>query len=80
MSRLNGESVAGVAFLFFSALLMAAGQVDGAFGLLYPAYYILAATGVALVLLGYRTGRNEAARESEARPAGELKGPLLDKT
>lgn len=65
MSRLNGENIAGAAFLFFSALLMAAGQVNAVFGLLYPAYYILAAAGAALVFLGYRTWRNEAEHESE---------------
>ncbi len=80
MSRLNGENVAGAAFLFFSALLMAAGQVDDVFGLLYPVYYILAATGVALVFLGHRTWRNEVTRESEARQVGDLHGPSLNRT
>ncbi|AFU58944.1 hypothetical protein Ngar_c20120 [Candidatus Nitrososphaera gargensis Ga9.2] len=59
MIKLNGENIAGTAFLFFSALLMAAGQVNAVFGKLYPAYYILVAAGVALVFLGYRTARNE---------------------
>jgi hypothetical protein len=57
---LNGENIAGAAFLFFSALLMAAGQVNAVSGKLYPAYYILVAAGVALVFLGYRTARSEA--------------------
>ncbi len=60
MVKLNGENIAGAAFLFFSALLMAAGQVNAVFGKLYPAYYILASAGVALVFLGYRTARREA--------------------
>jgi hypothetical protein len=59
MSKLNGENIAGAAFLFFSALLMYAGQVNAVFGKLYPAYYILVAAGVALVFLGYRTARRE---------------------
>lgn len=59
MSKLNGENIAGAAFLFFSALLMYAGQVNAVFGKLYPAYYILVAAGVALVFLGYRTARKE---------------------
>lgn len=80
MSSLNGENVAGAAFLFFSALLMAAGQVDAVFGSLYPAYYILAATGVALVLLGYRTWRIEIARESETRHTRELHSTSPDRT
>jgi len=79
MSRLNGENIAGAAFLFFSALLMAAGQVNAVFGLLYPVYYILAATGAALVLLGYRTWRNETIRDSGTKQVGELQSPALDK-
>jgi hypothetical protein len=60
MSKLNGENIAGAAFLFFSALLMYAGQVNVVFGKLYPAYYILVAAGVVLVFLGFRTARSEA--------------------
>ena len=60
MSKLNGENIAGAAFLFFSALLMYAGQVNAVFGKLYPAYYILVAAGIALVFLGFRTARSEA--------------------
>lgn len=59
MIKLNGENIAGAAFLFFSALLMAAEQVNAVFGKLYPAYYILVAAGIVLVFLGYRTARNE---------------------
>ena len=59
MTRLNGENMAGAAFLFFSALLISAGQVNAVFGKLYPAYYILVAAGIALVFLGYRTSRND---------------------
>jgi hypothetical protein len=36
-SKLNGENIAGAAFLFFSALLTYAGQVNVVFGKLYPA-------------------------------------------
>jgi hypothetical protein len=60
MSKLNGENIAGAAFLFLSALFMYAGQVNAVFGKLYPAYYILAAAGIALVFLGFRTARSEA--------------------
>ena len=59
MVKVNGENMAGAAFLFFSALLISAGQVNAVFGKLYPAYYILVATGIALVFLGYRTSRND---------------------
>ena len=54
-SRLNGENIAGAAFLFFSFLFIAAGQVNAVFAVLYPADYLLAAIGVVLVVLGYRT-------------------------
>lgn len=60
MSKLNGENIACAAFLFFSALLIYAGQVNAVFGKLYPAYYILVAAGIGLVFLGYRTARSEA--------------------
>ena len=59
MAQLNGQNVAGAAFLLFSALLLYAGQVNSVFGKLYPAYYILLAAGTALVLLGYRTATEE---------------------
>ena len=64
-SRLNGENIAGAAFLFFAALFMAAGQVNAVFAVVYPVDYLLAAAGVALVLLGYRTWRN-ASKEVES--------------
>jgi len=59
MVKVNGENMAGAAFLFFSALLISAGQVNAVFGKLYPAYYILVGAGIALVFLGYRTSRND---------------------
>lgn len=58
-SRLNGENVAGVAFIFFATLFMAAGQVNAVFALLYPADFLLVAFGIGLLILGYRTWRNE---------------------
>jgi hypothetical protein len=61
-SRLNGENIAGAAFLFFSFLLMLGGQMNAVLGLLYPAYYILVAAGTGLVVLGYRTYRSELNR------------------
>ncbi len=38
---------------------MVAGQVNAVFAVVYPVDYMLVAVGVALVLLGYRTWRNE---------------------
>jgi hypothetical protein len=73
ISRLNGENIAGAAFLFFSFLLMMGGQVNAVLGLLYPAYYILVAAGIGLVLLGYRTYRNEMrTKEGLSSGAGSL--------
>jgi len=61
-SRLNGENIAGAAFLFFSALFMLAGQVNGVFAVLYPVDFMLLAFGIGLIALGYRTWRNELKR------------------
>jgi len=58
-SRFNGQNVAGIAFLFFSFLFLAAGTVDAIFALIYPVDYLLVATGVALLFLGYRSWRQE---------------------
>ena len=58
VSRLNGENIAGAAFLFLSFLFIMASQVNAVFALLYPVYYILIATGIALILIGYRTWGN----------------------
>lgn len=64
-SRINGENIAGAAFLFFSFLLMLGGQMNAVLGLLYPAYYILVAAGIGLVVLGYRTYRGELNRSQD---------------
>ena len=61
-SRFNGENIAGAAFLFFSALFMFAGQVNGVFAVLYPVDFMLLAFGVGLIVLGYRTWRSELKR------------------
>ena len=58
-SRLNGENIAGAAFIFFAVLFMAAGQVNAVFAVLYPADFLIVAFGVGLLVLGYRTWRNE---------------------
>jgi hypothetical protein len=58
-SRLNGENIAGAAFIFFAGLFMAAGQVNAVFAVLYPADFLLVAFGIGLLVLGYWTWRNE---------------------
>jgi len=62
-SRLNGENIAGIAFLFFSVLFMAAGQVNTVFAVIYPVDYMLVAFGIALILLGYRTWKSRTTKE-----------------
>lgn len=60
MGKINGENVAGAAFLFLSSLFLAAGMVNPIIASVAVVFYIFAAAGAALVLLGYRTYRNEA--------------------
>ena len=67
-SRLNGENIAGAAFLFFSSLFMAAGMVNPVFAVVYPVDFMLVAVGVALVTLGYRTYRNELRKATGGAP------------
>lgn len=59
MSRVNGENVAGVAFLFFSSLFLAASTVDPVIASVRVVFYVLVAAGIALVILGYRTYQHE---------------------
>ncbi|MEO9321091.1 MAG: hypothetical protein ABI361_10490 [Nitrososphaera sp.] len=64
MGRLNGETVAGAAFLFFSFLFLVAGAVNPIFASIYPVSLMFTAFGVGLVALGYRTYRSESRAES----------------
>lgn len=59
MGKINGENVAGAAFLFLSSLFLAAGVVNPIIASIAVVFYIFASAGAALVLLGYRTHRNE---------------------
>ena len=59
-SRLNGENIAGAAFLILTLLFSIAGTINAVFGSLYPVYFLLAAIGIGLVVLGYRTWRIES--------------------
>lgn len=69
-SRLNGENIAGAAFLFLAFLFFAAGTVNPVFALIYPVNYLLVAIGAGLVLLGYRTWRNRSRSLSEGSASG----------
>ena len=59
MGRINGENIAGAAFLFLASLFLAAGTVNPVIGSLRQVFFIFVAVGVALVFLGYRTYMNE---------------------
>jgi len=59
MGRINGENVAGAAFLFFSGLFLAAGTVNAVIASVSVVFYVLVAAGAALVFLGYRTYQHE---------------------
>ena len=59
MGRLNGENVAGAAFLFLASLFLGAGMVNPVIGSLRVVFYVFIAAGIALVFLGYRTFINE---------------------
>ena len=63
-SRLNGENIAGAALIFFASLFIAAGQVNAVFAVLYPADFLIIGFGVGLLILGYRTWRNENRKSS----------------
>lgn len=59
MGRINGENVAGAAFLVFSGLFLAAGMVNPVIASVRVVFYVLVAAGIALVFLGYRTYQHE---------------------
>ena len=59
VGRLNGENVAGAAFLFLASLFLGAGMVNPVIGSLRVVFYVFIASGIALIFLGYRTFINE---------------------
>ncbi|MCI0557647.1 MAG: hypothetical protein MN733_04070 [Nitrososphaera sp.] len=64
MTKLNGENIDGVAFLFFSTLLISSGQINTMFRKVYPTYYNLVAAGISPVFLGYKVSGDLAGHES----------------
>ncbi len=71
MSKINGEYIAGVAFLFLATLFLAAGMVNPVVGSIAIVFYLIAAIGAGLVFLGYRSYRSEvlSARITEVKHA-----------
>lgn len=59
MGRINGENMAGAAFLFFASLFLAAGTVNPIIDSVKQVFYVFIVIGTALVFLGYRTYTSE---------------------
>lgn len=59
MEKLNGEIVAGIAFIFISLLFIFAASVNSVWAIILPADYLIMAIGVGLVILGVMTLRKE---------------------
>lgn len=59
MEKLNGEIVAGIAFIFISLLFIYAASVNSVWAIILPADYLIMAIGVGLVVLGVLTLRKE---------------------
>jgi hypothetical protein len=71
MSKINGENIAGTAFLFLAALFLAAGMVNPVVASVAIVFYLIAAIGAGLVFLGYRSYHSEvlSARMTEVKHA-----------
>jgi hypothetical protein len=59
MGKINGENVAGAAFLFLAGLFLAAGIMNPIIASVAIVFYLIAAIGAGLVFLGYMTYRSE---------------------
>jgi hypothetical protein len=57
MERINGTTIAGIAFVFLAFLFMIAGTVNAVWALLFPADFLILAIGIALMILGIWTTR-----------------------
>jgi predicted phage tail protein len=62
MERINGEAIAGAALTILGALFMFAAQVNKTWVAAIPAAIVLIAVGVALIVLGAYTIRNNRSR------------------
>jgi hypothetical protein len=60
MGRINGENVAGAAFILFSGLFLAASLINPVIASVREVFYVMVAAGVALVILGHRTYLHES--------------------
>jgi hypothetical protein len=61
LERVNGEAVAGIAFVFLSILFLYAGSVNTTWAIIIPADFLILALGCALIILGVITLRRQRA-------------------
>jgi hypothetical protein len=59
LERINGETVAGIAFVFLSLLFLYAGTVNDIWAIIIPADYLILAIGCAFIILGVITHRRQ---------------------
>ncbi|MEO9363715.1 MAG: hypothetical protein ABI348_07430 [Nitrososphaera sp.] len=71
MERINGEAIAGAALTFLGSLFMFAAQVNKTWVAAVPAALVLIAVGIALIVLGAYTIRNNnrARTHTEEHPS-----------
>ena len=59
MEKMNGEIIAGIAFIFISLLFIFAASVNSVWAIILPADYLIMAIGAGLVILGVMTLRKD---------------------
>jgi len=59
LERINGETIAGIAFVFLSILFLYAGAVNGIWAIIIPADFLILAIGCAFIILGVITLRRQ---------------------
>jgi hypothetical protein len=55
LERVNGETIAGIAFVFLSIIFLYAGAVNSVWAIIIPADFLILALGGALIILGVIT-------------------------
>ena len=55
LERVNGETIAGIAFVFLSIIFLYAGAVNSVWAIIIPADFLILAIGCAFIILGVIT-------------------------
>ncbi|MGG6460332.1 MAG: hypothetical protein ACM3JQ_02780 [Candidatus Eiseniibacteriota bacterium] len=55
LERVNGETIAGIAFVFLSSIFLYAGAVNSVWAIIIPADFLILAIGCAFIILGVIT-------------------------